>query len=472
MFRPFFVVLPAAANPLEPRLPHFAPRAKQVIFLFMHGGPTPRNPALKDWARLDKARKRASGRASSLGRHFFTAPQRAVFLFELRPSPDQREDTPLTQGARIGGSSPGQSRFSGEDTHKSKRAAVELSYSDMDRRKFLSAAMAAPALLKGAAKPPVRIGFLGASHSHARGKIEIVRNSPDFDLVGIYEPYALYATAHAKNGLPLADSAESLLGDPSVEVIAVESDVRNHFRLAKMALEARKHVHLEKPPALDVESFRELQNLAARNELVFQMGYMWRHNPGLNRMIEAAREGWLGDVFLVQATIHKTLKPEDRPAWAEFRGGQMFELGPHVIDPLIRLLGRPDRVTPFLKKHGDYPDNMLDNTVAVFEFQSAMGVVVGSALSAVGSRHRSFEVHGTNGVATLRPIEPPTLDFNLQAAAGPYAAGRHPIKLPKYQRYVDDMKELAAAARGERPLGVNFREDLIVQEAVIAASGM
>ena len=342
----------------------------------------------------------------------------------------------------------------------------------MDRRKFLSAALAAPAVLKGAAKPPVRIGFLGASHSHARGKVEIVRNSPDFELVGIYEPYAAHAMAHSARGWPLVATAESLLEDPSVEVIAVESDVRSHYRFAKMALEARKHVHLEKPPALDVESFRELQNLASGNKLALQMGYMWRHNPGLNRMIEAAREGWLGDVFLVQATIHKTLKPEDRPAWAEFRGGQMFELGPHVIDPLVRLLGRPDRVTPFLKKHGDYPDNMADNTVAVFEFQGAMGVVVGSALSAVGSRHRSFEVHGTNGVATLRPIEPPTLDFNLHRAAGPYAAGLQQVKSPPYKRYVDDMKELAAAVRGEHTLGVNFREDLIVQEAIIAASAM
>jgi len=342
----------------------------------------------------------------------------------------------------------------------------------MDRREFLSAVVAAPAVLKGATRPPVRIGFLGASHSHARGKVEIVRNSPDFELIGIYEPYAAHATAHAKNGLPLAASAESLLADPRVEVIAVESDVRSHYRYAKMALEARKHVHLEKPPALDVESFRELQNIATRNRLAIQMGYMWRHNPGLNRMIEAAREGWLGDIFFVQATIHKTLRPEDRPVWAEFRGGQMFELGPHVIDPLVRLLGRPDRVSPFLKKHGDYPDNLADNTVAVFEFQRAMGVVVGSALSAVGSRHRSFEVHGTNGVASLRPIEPPTLDFNMHKAAGPYAAGRHEVKLPKYQRYVNDMKELAAAVRGDRPIGVNFREDLIVQEAVIAASAM
>ena len=60
----------------------------------------------------------------------------------------------------------------------------------------------------------------------------------------------------------------------------------------------------------------------------------------------------------------------------------------------------------------------------------------------------------------------------LVEAAGPYPRGPHKVKLPPYERYVDDMAALAAAVRGEKPIHVSFDEDIVVQEAVIAASGM
>ena len=81
-------------------------------------------------------------------------------------------------------------------------------------------------------------------------------------------------------------------------------------------------------------------------------------------------------------------------------------------------------------------------------------------------------MRGTNGVATLRPIEAPRLVFDLVEAAGPYPRGPHEVTLPTYQRYVDDMAALAAAVRGDKPLHVSFDEDIIVQEALVAASGM
>ena len=108
----------------------------------------------------------------------------------------------------------------------------------------------------------------------------------------------------------------------------------------------------------------------------------------------------------------------------------------------------------------------------MFEYSGALGIVTGAALAANGSRYRSFEVHGTNGVATLRPIEAPRLVFDLAEAAGPYPKGPHRVELPPYRRYVGDMAALARAVRSEEPLHVSFDEDIVVQEALIKASGM
>ena len=339
----------------------------------------------------------------------------------------------------------------------------------MNRRSFLASALAAPVAARANGRT-VRIGFLGGSHSHATGKVEVVLASREYELVGMWEDDPALQVRYKAKGVRFV-SSEQLLRDPAIEVIAVESPVRDHTRHARMVLEAGKHLHLEKPPALDVESLRSILDLAARKKRIVQMGYMWRHHPGINAMIEAARNGWLGDVYMVKAIMNKKLSPDQRPAWAEFRGGQMFELGGHVIDPLIRLMGRPDRVTPFLQNDSNLDNNMADNTIAVFEFPNALGLVVGAALHH-SSRYRSFTVQGTKGTATLRPIEPPELIMDLTEAAGPYAKGRQKVDLPPYKRYVDDFVELAAAVRGGKPIAVTPHEDLIVQEALIAASAM
>lgn len=341
----------------------------------------------------------------------------------------------------------------------------------MIRRTFLAAGLAAQLQAARGPSRAVRIGFLGASHSHAAGKVRVAANSADFEIAGLWDSDPEVRAKYDNQGIRI-EEPDRLLRDPSIEAVAVEGPVADHAGDGLRVVQAGKHLHLEKPPALDVESLREILQVASRKGLVVQQGYMWRYHPGINRMLVAARNGWLGDIHLVQAAMHKTLTAESRREWAQFRGGQMFELGPHVIDPLVRLLGRPNRVTPFLKKHGEFDDALADNTIAVFEYSGALGLVTGAALAANGSNYRSFEVHGTLGVATLRPIEPPRLAFDLVKAAGPYPEGPHEVALPSYERYVDDMAALAAAVRGEKPLHVSFQEDLIVQEALIQASGM
>ena len=340
----------------------------------------------------------------------------------------------------------------------------------MKRRSFVASAFAA-GLAARAGGGAVKIAFVGGSHSHAQGKVYVVRRLPDYELVGMWEPDETLRERYRAQGVrPL--SLEDILEDPSIDVVAVEGDIPDHAPHARMALEAGKHVHIEKPPALTIEDMRALLRLAASKGRLLQVGYMWRHHPGINAILQAAKKGWLGDVYLVHTVINKSLAPERRATWARFRGGQMFELGCHVIDPLVRLLGRPNRITPYLKKHGDYPDGLADNTLAVFEYSNALGVVMGTALQPNSGRYRSFAVYGTLGTATLRPIEPPALEMDLSKPAGPYPAGPHRVKLPRYERYVQDFAELAAAVRGERSLCVTPAEDLVVQEALLKASGM
>lgn len=344
----------------------------------------------------------------------------------------------------------------------------------MNRRDFLltgSAALGALATGLHAAEPPrkLRIGFLGVAHSHAAQKVKLVRESPDWTFVGICEEDPRLREIYAKQGLRLL-SEEELLRE--CEVIAVESAVRDHVRHATLALGGGAHVHVEKPPAHTLADFVELQRIARERQRLLQVGYMWRFNPGINAVLEAARKGWLGDVHLVRATINTSHSPATRKEVAEFKGGTMFELGCHVLDPVVRLLGRPTEVITSLKKHGNADDTLADNTTAILEYPRATAIITSLSLQPNAGAHRSFEIIGTNGVALVKPIEQPTLVMNLMKPAGPYRAGTQTVSLPRYERYADEFIALAAAVRNNEPLAVTPEEELTVHETLLRACGM
>ncbi len=320
--------------------------------------------------------------------------------------------------------------------------------------------------------PRVKAAFLGASHSHAFDKVRLVQKSPEFDLAGVWEDDAKVRESYSKLGGIRWLSKAEILGDRSITAVFIDSGVKSHGPLAIEALKAGKHCHIEKPPAETLRDMREIVALAKAKRLVIQSGYMWRHNPAVEKALEAARSGWLGEVYMVQARMNTLIGADRRPEWNLFSGGQMFEQGAHLIDIVVRLLGKPSKITPFLRHDGRFDDTLKDNTAAVFEYPRAMAILVSSVLQPNASSHRLIEIFGSNGNAVVRPIEPPSLEIDLQKAAGPYQAGRQKPQLPPYERYVGDIAAFAAAVRGEKPLETTPDLELAVEEALLTASGM
>jgi len=350
----------------------------------------------------------------------------------------------------------------------------------MDRRSFVSGVtcLALGSAVRNTAigadaspgsQPKLKIGFLGAAYSHAAPKLALLRTHPDFELVGVWDDDAKVRQQVAAQGFRILRQDEVL---SQSQVIAVESLVRNHARDAWIALAAGKHVHLEKPPSLRLDDFREIVNLAQAKGLVLQGGYQYRYSPAFNAVIEAVEKGWLGDVYMVRATMNNQLAVGRRAEWAEYPGGVMYELGSHMIDAIVRLLGKPVKVTPFLQTHGQYGDSFKDNTHAVLEYARAIATVSCATFQPSSGAYRAFEVLGTSGTATIRPVEPPTLAMDLARAAGPYKAGMNKSEWPKWERFVGEFAELAAAVRGKVRISVTAEQEIAVQETLLLASGM
>ncbi len=348
----------------------------------------------------------------------------------------------------------------------------------MNRRQFVQASAAVAVVgaepFSNAEAPnansKIKIGFLGAAHSHALGKWKAIQANPSFELVGIADD-SVEVRQTFKDIKPRYLTREELLAQ--TQAVVVDSAVRDHARDARTVLEAGKHIHVEKPPSAKFLEFERLVALAREKALLLQVGYQWRYHAGFEKIFEAVRGGWLGRVFFVRATMNIDLAEARRAEWAEFHGGGMFELGSHMIDPVIRLMGKPERVTSRLRNDSGLGDDLRDNNVVVFEFPQALAVITNVTWQPNAMEHRTFEVCGTNGTMTLQPIEQPALRLDLAKAAGPYREGKQEIPLPlPYARYVGDFQNLAEAIQRKKPLAVSMEEDLLLHQWLLKACEM
>jgi predicted dehydrogenase len=341
-------------------------------------------------------------------------------------------------------------------------------------RRGLLIAGVAGALVAPAKARKIRVAVLGIGHAHAMGKVRALRSMDEFELAGVCEPDVGQSREHeALQGVKWLSESE-VLGDGGIELVAVESRVQENLDYARKCIDAGKYVHLDKPPGEDLGALERLLENAGRKNLVVQMGYQWRYHAAMQAAIEAARKGWLGDIYMVRATINKPISRETRIELAEFKGGMMFELGCHMIDRVVALLGKPRNVTGRLRHDSPVDDTLADNTLAVLEYDNALAEVYVAAMQPHGGNYRTLEILGTNGTATVRPFSPLRLQLDLGDPAGPYSSGVQDVPLtpPPGPAFAPDLRELAAVIReGAKPT-YSPEHDLAVQEVLLKACGM
>jgi predicted dehydrogenase len=261
-----------------------------------------------------------------------------------------------------------------------------------------------------------------------------------------------------------------LLNVPGLELVLVETRVRDLLDAAEACIAAGKHVHLDKPAGESLPQFSRILSESRKKNLVVQMGYMYRYNPGVVVLRDFLARGWLGDVFEVHAVMSKVVPPADRRKLAEYSGGIMFELGCHMIDLVVGILAAPDRVHAFSNHVSPIDDGLEDNMLAVFTYKNALASVKSSALEVEGFERRHLVVCGTEGTLHIQPMDNPRLRLALSMPRGQYAQGVQEVALPPYTRYVDDAADLARVIRGEKESGFPPEHDLAVQEALLRSS--
>lgn len=178
-------------------------------------------------------------------------------------------------------------------------------------------------------------GAIGAEHAAA------ITATPGMQLVGVADtsPDRLQAATAAWPGIRAFASAEELLGDDDVDVVVVSTPPSTHSRWAAAALEAGKHVVVEKPMALTAHECDDLLRAGAEAGLTVSVYQNRRFDPDFRLIQSTVDSGRIGEVFHLEAFVGGYGHPCNY--WhseATISGGALFDWGSHVIDQVLDLM--------------------------------------------------------------------------------------------------------------------------------------
>ena len=187
---------------------------------------------------------------------------------------------------------------------------------------------------------PVRVGMAGLGR-WGRHLLRNFATLPGSDLRWCCDPdpdvLAQQAAAYP-NARPTT-SFDDLLDDAELEAVVLATPVPTHHALARQALEAGKHVFVEKPMTFSAAEARDLRDVVQRTGGTLMVGHLLRYHPAVVKLRELIDVGELGDVRYVygERVNLGTIRPDENALWS---------LGVHDVSVVLHLLGDdPDEVS-------------------------------------------------------------------------------------------------------------------------------
>jgi scyllo-inositol 2-dehydrogenase (NADP+) len=197
------------------------------------------------------------------------------------------------------------------------------------------------------------------------------------------------------------DSVEELIEQSDLVVIA--SPNQTHFPIAKAALDAGRHVVVDKPFTITTDEADELIRLAAARERVLTVFHNRRWDGDfltVRRMLPQ-----LGDISLFEAHWDR-FRPAIKQGWREKPepgGGVLNDLGPHMVDQMLLLFGIPDAVSAdIMAQRADAQvDDYFDLTFHYGERRARL-----ACSSLISDQRPRFAVNGSEGSYVKYGLDP------------------------------------------------------------------
>jgi predicted dehydrogenase len=241
-----------------------------------------------------------------------------------------------------------------------------------------------------------------------------VAGHPDSRLVMVVDPVAERRDAVAARSTKsvtagttaVAAVAEwrAALEHPDVDVVVVATPNGYLAEIGVAALEAGRHVLLEKPMGRGLEEARRLEEVASSSGRWLKIGFNHRYHPGLERARSLVAEGAIGRIINLRARYGHGSRPGCESEWRAdpelAGGGELMDQGVHVVDLFHWFVGLPAKAVAFTQTAVWRVDPLEDNAFGLFRWTD--GVVAQMHVSMTQWKNRfSFEVFGERGAVAV-----------------------------------------------------------------------
>lgn len=189
---------------------------------------------------------------------------------------------------------------------------------------------------------------------------------------------------------------DDLLTDEHIDLVVITSPNQTHYPFAKQALQAGKHVVVEKPFVINSEEARDLIETASQHNRLLSVYQNRRWDNDFLTVKQTIESGVLGEVAIYEAHYDR-YRPQVTDRWREQEGpgsGMLYDLGAHLIDQALHLFGMPASVYAdvFPQRAGSKVDDYFH---LVLNYETLRVILhSGSLVTQHGPR---FQVHGRQG---------------------------------------------------------------------------
>ena len=271
--------------------------------------------------------------------------------------------------------------------------------------------------------------------------------------------------AHDYPGVAVVASAEALIADPVIDLIVIATPNDLHAPLAHAALEAGKHVVIDKPFALNPGAAAELITVAKEHKRVLSVFHNRRWDSDFLTVQKVMQGGALGEVMLAELRwdrFRPAIKPGWREASVEQGGGMLADLGPHLIDQAIVLFGPPQAMTADLaaQRAGVVVDDYFELTL----HYGARRVILSASTLVAAARPR-FALHGSLGSFVKYGLDPQEPFLRAGGKAGDPGYGEEPPATFGALTIGERAPEVVPSARGDWRLYYEGMADAILNGA-------
>jgi predicted dehydrogenase len=245
------------------------------------------------------------------------------------------------------------------------------------------------------------------------------QHHPRTEVIAVYNPDLSKAQSiAAQNNIPHADNnLTTILSLPHLEAVSISTPPFLHYQMAKTALEAGKHLLLEKPMTLNAQETKDLYHLAQSKALAATADFEFRFVPAWQLLAEYLHQGYVGKIRFLKIDWLVTSRANPHRPWNWYSlkdkgGGALGAIGSHAFDYLYWLFGPVQKLCAYLscaiakrpdpKANGELkPVDADDTCMIMLELANKIPCQLNISSVTYQGRGHWLEIYGDKGTLVL-----------------------------------------------------------------------